>query len=67
MEALEKVRRSPLKRSAVKEKDLAKLSFFATMKENCAATEARVLEESLKKNSVFGASFWAFFAKHSWG
>ena len=49
------------------EKGLAKRSFFATMKENCMAADARVLEESRQKERVFGASFWSFLAKHSWG
>ena len=49
------------------EKDLAKRSFFATMKENCAATDARVLEECSTKDKSLGASFWSFLAKHSWG
>ena len=48
-------------------KGLAKRSFFATMKENCMAADARVLEESRQKERVFGASFWSFLAKHSWG
>ena len=49
------------------EKGLAKRSFFATMKENCAATDARVLEECSTKDKSLGASFWSFLAKHSWG
>lgn len=49
------------------EKDLAKRSFFATMKENCAATDARVLEACSTKDKSLGASFWSFLAKHSWG
>ena len=52
---------------AKEEKDLAKPSFFATMKENFAATEASVLAQSCCSDRVFGASFWSFFAKHSWG
>ena len=48
-------------------KGLAKPSFFATMKENFAATEASVLAQSCCSDRVFGASFWSFFAKHSWG
>ena len=49
------------------EKGLAKRSFFATMKENCAATDARVLKECSTKDKSLGASFWSFLAKHSWG
>ncbi|WP_314624261.1 cation-translocating P-type ATPase [uncultured Selenomonas sp.] len=49
------------------EKGLAKRSFFATMKENCAATDARVLEACSTKDKSLGASFWSFLAKHSWG
>lgn len=49
------------------EKGLAKRSFFATMKENCAATDARVLKEYSTKDKSLGASFWSFLAKHSWG
>lgn len=48
-------------------KSLAKRSFFATMKENCMAADARVLEESRQKDRVFGSTFWSFLAKHSWG
>ena len=48
-------------------KGLAKRSFFATMKENCAATDARVLKECSTKDKSLGASFWSFLAKHSWG
>ena len=48
-------------------KGLAKRSFFATMKENCMAADARVLEEGRQKERVFGVSFWSFLAKHSWG
>ena len=48
-------------------KGLAKRSFFVTMKENCMAADARVLEESCQRERVFGASFWSFLAKHSWG
>ena len=49
------------------EKGLAKRSFFATMKENCVATDARVLKECSTKDKSLGASFWSFLAKHSWG
>ena len=67
MDALEKGRKAAPHRGAAGKKDLAKPSFFATMKENCMAADARVLEESRQKERVFGASFWSFLAKHSWG
>ncbi len=59
--------RSAIHGAVTGKQDLAKRSFFAKIKENCMATEARVLEESYRKGNAFGASFWSFFAKHSWG
>ena len=67
MDALEKGRKAAPYRGAAGKKDLAKPSFFATMKENFAATEASVLAQSCCSDRVFGASFWSFLAKHSWG
>ena len=67
-EKREEVRRPlPPAKGETGKKGLAKRSFFATMKENCMAADARVLEESRQKERVFGASFWSFLAKHSWG
>ena len=67
-EEREEVRRPlPPAKGETGKKSLAKRSFFATMKENCMAADARVLEESRQKERVFGASFWSFLAKHSWG
>ena len=67
-EEREEVRRPlPPAKGETGKKGLAKRSFFATMKENCMAADARVLEESRQKERVFGASFWSFLAKHSWG
>lgn len=67
-EGKEEVRRPlPPAKGETDKKGLAKSSFFATMKENCMAADARVLEESCQRERVFGASFWSFLAKHSWG
>ena len=67
-EGKEELRRPlPSAKGETGKKGLAKRSFFATMKENCMAADARVLEESRQKERVFGAAFWSFLAKHSWG
>ena len=67
MNVLEKGVPLSLHKGMTGKKGLAKRSFFATMKENCMAADARVLEESRQKERVFGVSFWSFLAKHSWG
>lgn len=67
MNAAKRRARSASHGSITGKQDLAKRSFFAKIRENYAATEAHVWKERFCKDNAFGASFWAFFAKHSWG